>query len=98
MIPIKKDKPTLVGQRPDTAKHKTDPLRSEKMGTRQITEDLFMQGTCEFDFDLHFAFVNPVRWATRIFARVGDTVLTFHENANQFFSQIRALLTFQFCA
>ena len=98
MIPIKKDNLAFVGQRSHAAKYEPDPLLSERMRTRQIPENLFMQRPCEPNFDLHFAFVNPVRWATRIFARVGDTGLTFHENANQFFSQIRALLTFQFCA
>ena len=96
MIPIQQDKLASIGEQSHAAKHKPNPFRSERMWTRQIHENLFMQAACESDLNLHFFFVNPVRCATRIFTRVGDTGLTFHENANQFFSQIRALMTFQF--
>jgi hypothetical protein len=96
MIPMKQDEPTLTGQRSHAAKNKADPFRSERVRPGQIPEDFSMQRSCEPDLDFHFSFVKPVRWATRICASVGDCKVTIQENANQFFSQIRALLTFQF--
>jgi hypothetical protein len=96
MIPIKKDEPALTGQRSHAAKNKADPFRGERVRPGQVPEDFSMQPSCEPDLDFHFSFVKPVRWATRICASVGNGRLTIHENANQFLSQIRALLMFQF--
>ena len=39
MIPIKKDEPALVGQRPHPAKDKPDPFRGERMRPRQVPEN-----------------------------------------------------------
>ena len=96
MIPIKKDEPPLIGERSHPAKNKPHPFRGERVRPGQIPENFSMQRSCEPNLDFHFSFVKPVRWATRICASVGDGKVTIHENANQFFSQIRALLTFQF--
>lgn len=96
MIPSKKDEPALTRQRSHPAKNKPDPFSGERVRLGQVPENFSMERSCEPDLDLHFSFVKPVRWPTSICPSVGDDGVTRHENANQFFSQIRTLLTFQF--
>src|ERR1700733_5262203 len=96
MIPVEQHQFTLARKGTHSVHCKTDPIGRERMRPNEILNNRNMHGTGEPDFDLHFEVVKPVRWLTSICASVGKTRVCFQENANQFFSQIRALLTFQF--
>src|ERR1051326_7649502 len=96
MVAAQQNELVVIGKGADTGEHKPDPLRCEWMRSDQVRHDLVVQETRQFDFDSHFSFTRAFRWAIRSWARVRLGRSTFQENANQFLSAIRALVTFQF--
>jgi hypothetical protein len=96
VIAVEQDQHAALSKGSGAAVEESHTLCRERVRPGQVRKDLPAETVGEAEFDSHFSCVKPSRCPFRISTRVVERGVTFHENAYQFFSQIRALMTFQF--